>query len=746
MDYSAAGNVEFKKFTLIYSENGRGKTTLCAVLRSLRTGENKYIVCRTTLAGNGNPEVAVRLESTNATFKNSKWDNVFPNIEIFDPIFISNNVYSGDYVESDNKRGLYRFVVGEEGMKLATKIDDLDHQIREKNKEIGEKEKEIKKYMVQEISVKDFLSLPIISNIEDQITTKENEIKSLKKSSEIAAKSLLSKIILPTIQLDNIRNTLQRTVESVSIEAMEMVKAHIASCMDENGESWLRDGIPYIKNESCPFCNQSLKSIALVEAYRGYFGDAYRLLKSEIDSDIDSVRASFSKNQILTIQQSIQGNMALAEFWSQYVPGSYPKIEFSDVQRVLDDVSESLLAHLGRKATSPMEEINLDPDLQKKIDAYRNLVEKVGTYNRAVDDMNVLINEKKKATAKGNLALAESELAKLNNTRARHQTNLVKVCNEYERTVNLKKRLEDEKTMTRKTLDAYDKKIFDQYEKDINQYLDKFGAEFKIVETKTSYMGGKPSSIYRISINNTSVELGDSKTEENLPSFKNTLSSGDKSTLAFAFFLAKLDQDTELSNKVVIFDDPISSLDGYRKSCTQQQIIRAGQKAKQVIVLSHDPHFLFGIHNKVSTDLMTIQIKRSGRDSIMTEWDPEEETRSDYVKNYFLLAEYLENGPTGDLREVARSIRPLLEGNLRQRFPREFKSSVMFGQMLDKIRHASSRENLYSLQLMLSEIEEINDYAKKYHHTENTRADTEPINDAELQSYVKRALKIFHGV
>lgn len=34
-----AGDVEFRKFTLIYGENGRGKTTLCAILRSLQSGK-----------------------------------------------------------------------------------------------------------------------------------------------------------------------------------------------------------------------------------------------------------------------------------------------------------------------------------------------------------------------------------------------------------------------------------------------------------------------------------------------------------------------------------------------------------------------------------------------------------------------------------------------------------------------------------------------------------------------------------
>ena len=46
---SAAGDVEFRKFTLIYGENGRGKTTICAILRSLQSGDGGHIVGRQTL-------------------------------------------------------------------------------------------------------------------------------------------------------------------------------------------------------------------------------------------------------------------------------------------------------------------------------------------------------------------------------------------------------------------------------------------------------------------------------------------------------------------------------------------------------------------------------------------------------------------------------------------------------------------------------------------------------------------------
>ncbi len=60
-----------------------------------------------------------------------------------------------------------------------------------------------------------------------------------------------------------------------------------------------------------------------------------------------------------------------------------------------------------------------------------------------------------------------------------------------------------------------------------------------------SYSGGVASFSYQILINDTPIEIGDSSTPIDRPRLKNTLSSGDRSTLALAFFLAQLEHDPE---------------------------------------------------------------------------------------------------------------------------------------------------------------------------------------------------------
>src|SRR3546814_12667412 len=79
------------------------------------------------------------------------------------------------------------------------------------------------------------------------------------------------------------------------------------------------------------------------------------------------------------------------------------------------------------------------------------------------------------------------------------------------------------------------------------------------------------------------------------------MSAGDKNTFALAFFLSQLKRDPHIANKIVVFDDPFTSLDDFRRAMTAKEIVRAGEtdKAAQVIVLSHDKFFLDAVRNLI---------------------------------------------------------------------------------------------------------------------------------------------------
>jgi hypothetical protein len=143
----------------------------------------------------------------------------------------------------------------------------------------------------------------------------------------------------------------------------------------------------------------------------------------------------------------------------------------------------------------------------------------------------------------------------------------------------------------------------------------------------------------------------------------------------------------------------------------------------------------------------TLQIAQKGQDSAVEEWDVEEATRDVYLRDYFCIDEYLATGGSTDPRGVARCIRPLLEANLRLRFPKSFEREEWLGDFIGKIRDSGPNDTLALLKPKLPELEDINNYSKKYHHDQNQSGwGTEPVNEAQLRAYAKRTLEFVSGV
>ena len=64
---AAAGNPQLAKHTFIIGANGYGKTTICAVLRSLQTGDASHVLGRKTLGATG--DVSIELPALKVKLK-----------------------------------------------------------------------------------------------------------------------------------------------------------------------------------------------------------------------------------------------------------------------------------------------------------------------------------------------------------------------------------------------------------------------------------------------------------------------------------------------------------------------------------------------------------------------------------------------------------------------------------------------------------------------------------------------------
>ena len=185
---SAKGDIELKRLNVIYAENGRGKTTICDILRSLKTGVTDYLEGRKTIGCTDESEVVIRWDGTNSVYKNKSWNAIYSDIEIFDSTFVSENVHAGDYVDHNQKKKLYHIIVGSEGVELAHKVEDLDSKIRDANRDIGENKTELEYLLDKEVTLEDFLKLEENKSIDKDIELKEKKKDALSKADELLRK------------------------------------------------------------------------------------------------------------------------------------------------------------------------------------------------------------------------------------------------------------------------------------------------------------------------------------------------------------------------------------------------------------------------------------------------------------------------------------------------------------------------------------------------------------------------------
>ena len=213
--------------------------------------------------------------------------------------------------------------------------------------------------------------------------------------------------------------------------------------------------------------------------------------------------------------------------------------------------------------------------------------------------------------------------------------------------------------------------LFKQYGEKINYYLEHvFNTPFKIDSIWSgSYRGNQkePKLEYVLKFNGAEIDLAG----ESNASFKNVLSEGDKNTIAFSFFLAKLINDPGYTNKIVVFDDPLTSLDQNRRLATIDQLVKLYNECKQVIVLSHNLHFLIdldGRNDMRRADKKVVMIVKGVNNAKIERWELKREWIDKYKQSILKMEDFVKNPHPDNQEGAVNSIRLTLELMLKLKF------------------------------------------------------------------------------
>jgi wobble nucleotide-excising tRNase len=741
-DYACQGQTDLARLSLIYAENARGKTTLSAVCRSLAAGDATPIAERKRLASAEGPYVEIRLSDGNAIFSNGAWNQTVPDVVVFDDEFVCRNVFAGLGVTLEQRRNLHRVVIGPRGIELATRIEDLDRQSRETAHQIHESEAQIRPVIRRSATVEDFCRLQPQDNLDQAITDKRRQLEAARSAEAIGRQADFSAVTFPDPRIDELRDLLARSIADLSAEAVDQVEAHFRR-LGPGGESWAADGMPRIVDEQCPFCAQDVSHVLLVRHFRAYFSAAYERLRADIRNAQDQLRRTLGGDALAAIVQRFATLQDLRRFWVHFVPIDEVAFPVDEIRAAWISLRDRLVAVLEQKASRPLEPILWEQDIVSRVTAFRSVAHAVGAASDALQRHNLSIQQLKAGASATNAAAIEAEINHLLNIQARHNAPLSQVCVQHLSLLAAKRHIERDKEQTRDELDRYTAAIFRSYQIAINDYLHRFNADFQIADVAADHAGGRPGSRYHIIINETPVQLGDENTPPGTVCFRNTLSAGDRSALALAFFLAQLDQEPHLNTKVVLFDDPISSFDDHRRSTTQQIICRLAERTAQVIVMSHSALFLRSIwDHRGAPDASTLKIAPAAQGSAIQAWDIETEVTAEQFKLYTILCNY-SGSNEGAVCQVATAIRPFLEGWLRVTYPDVLRPGEWAGDFLCRAREAQDAGRPIVSRDERHILEDIVQYANRYHHNINpTNWQTEPVNEKELLGFVRQALDL----
>lgn len=534
----------FKKFNLIYGWNRSGKTTVSRCFSACEKKTTAY----EQYPQEGEFEISL---ADNSTVKSNNLENCNLPMKVFNRDFIDDNigfdpsnacnaiVYVGEEnIESKNKLAALK----DELTKL-----DADFRGAQKNKKIKEDVKtnflqslgrEIAKILFDKTynkaKAENCIKTVGAKNFEDKLLS-EDEEKKLLEISRGEAKPKLStfpeyeesfsfneetisdfkKIYLITKEL------LEKQIVSETIERLKN---------DETLNNWVKEGFDLCKSredkKTCPFCQKPLEKDFL-DSLSKHFNEDYEKIQAALKIIIERIN-NWKRDSIATNNQHLYPDLK-----NDYEKAS---VELNAVIGELNGWIDQATGKLQEKYKNPLSIVELSEEPKGFVEAY----------NTAIRELTKVINKHNE-----------------------------KVDNHADEVKTAKKKIELHLVAEALKEQDYDKLQGDvdeaeRIENSAKESLANVKAEIANLEKETSNIGKAVNEINRhleefFGRKEIQLELDNDKKgyviiRDGQPA--NNLSEGEKTAIAFSYFVVKVrERNFKTKDGIIFIDDPISSLD-----------------------------------------------------------------------------------------------------------------------------------------------------------------------------------------
>ena len=399
-----------------------------------------------------------------------------------------------------------------------------------------------------------------------------------------------------------------------------------------NNADWVKHGIPYLlhSRNQCPFCQQEVDSL-LVSHIKNYFGHNYRVKIQQLTNlkfDYEQVNKEISDYESIT-EPILETHKCFEESLQELKNAIEQNIQIIECK--IESPSQQLKL---QKTTQKIEKLNISiQEINKKINEHNQQVtDKKGTENRIKlqfwqlmrDQYDVDIDEYKKNKQKlckhlsllqQNINILDESIKKLNLIISDNQNKITNI----------------ERSIT-----------------NINQRLNEFALEGFQIEKQGD-------NFYKIKRDNGSGEKNEFY----------SLSEGEKTLVSFLYFIevCKGTEDStsqvDLANRIVVIDDPVSSL-SHTYVFDIAQLIKNEffEKFKQLFILTHSLYFLSEVI-KTKLEKKLFRIHKYGKTSIKDM--KKDEIQNEYQAFWQVIRDYEKKPSSVSSVLIANSMRNILE-------------------------------------------------------------------------------------
>ncbi len=607
----------FEKSNVLFAENGNGKSNLIKIFKSLNSQDIELKKHRDYPSEKQELKLILS-DNSEINFMDSKWttNKLKDKFIIFDKYFINEFVHSvgpdyNDTPQRQQQRGRNIIYLGNFA-KYNEEIDRINvlknNTLERNNNFIQIEQSKIEPLLKSnDISLdklnkeKDMirrLDKNNLQNKKEELNKKKieyNKIKNAINDKEKINQLLLLSEIRIAFSL-KIQIIIQKESKEIEIKPDEIFSFTILRGLRKtlhkiaHKKDFVKAGLSLLNDSmnSCPFCEQKIKNgdyIQIIKDYQEIFNKTFAEEEKNVRVLLNKYKTILE--EIRDIQVPYQNKSKLYQAKPFIViEDELPDLVIPDNDKIIIKNELRLVLEKEKKILDKTEGLEIE-QIKKIINTANELITK---YNTSIKKINEKIKQIRKDATEGKLngkkEDMEKKISKLNEEIFFIENK--EYLEEYFKALEKSKNNAEVIKSLERIFQSLKNKIIEEFNKFVTEYFDLIQSFIKEIcpsmdifqiEGETRYDRRSQESAqcgFFIKYN------GEDCTK--------SLSEGEKQVIALSFFFAQLRKEND-KNKVIVFDDPITSFDAGKRKSTAEVIHMETNDFEQLFVFTCDPLF-----------------------------------------------------------------------------------------------------------------------------------------------------------